>query len=335
MRGWPYSNTGMNAPSADRKSEIKEKLAQARNAMIEVIVGQEHLVERILVATLAKGHILLEGVPGLAKTKTVKTFARICQGEWQRVQFTPDLMPSDVTGTRIWVPDKGDFKTELGPVHTNFLLADEINRASPKVQSALLQAMEERQVTIGKKTYTIEEPFMVLATQNPIESEGTYALPAAQLDRFIMKVGISYPSKTQEVEVLRRHIVGDVGATTSLTLQDILQARELVEAVHVPKEIAGLIVDLVQGTRNVGTLIPEWSEAVTYGAGVRGSLALMATARARAFIKGRGEVAVGDVVDLAEDALAHRLCISYKGSLDGVTSKMVVERVVRALLPST
>ena len=327
------NKTRMDTPAINRKSELNTKLAEARNAMVEVIVGQENLIDRILIALLAKGHILLEGVPGLAKTKTVKTFAQVCQGEWQRVQFTPDLMPSDITGTRIWVPGKGDFATELGPVYTNFLLADEINRASAKVQSALLQAMEERQITIGKQTYTIEEPFMVLATQNPIESEGTYILPAAQLDRFIMKVNLSYPTKTQEIEVLRRYIVGDTNVDAFLNLQDVLDGREMVKAVHVPKDIAALVVNLVQSTRNIGAIASEWSQAVIYGAGVRGSLALIAAAQARAFTKGRDEVVVGDIADLAEDTLAHRICISYKGSVDNVTANKVVERIVKTVLP--
>lgn len=322
----------MDADEKNQKNRLHVKLADARKSMVEVIVGQENLVDRILIAVLAKGHILLEGVPGLAKTKTVKTFAQVCQGEWQRVQFTPDLMPSDITGTRIWVPGNGDFVTELGPVYTNFLLADEINRASAKVQSALLQAMEERQVTIGKQTYTIKEPFMVLATQNPIESEGTYILPAAQLDRFLMKVNVSYPTKNQEIEVLRRHIVGDKTIEASLTLQDVLKAREMVKAVHVPKEIAGLIVSLVQSTRDIGNLASEWSQAVSYGAGVRGSLALLAASQARAFLKDRDEVVEGDVADLAEDTLAHRICISYKGSVDNVTATKVVERIVKTVL---
>lgn len=324
----------MNTPTTGRKNELNAKLTEARNAMLEIIVGQENLIDRILIAVLAKGHILLEGMPGLAKTKTVKTFAQVCQGEWQRVQFTPDLMPSDITGTRIWVPGKGDFAVELGPVYTNFLLADEINRASAKVQSALLQAMEERQITIGKQTCTIEEPFMVLATQNPIESEGTYILPAAQLDRFIMKVNLSYPTKTQEIEVLRRYITGDVDVGASLTLQDVLDGREMVKAVHVPKDIATLVVDIVQSTRNVGAIAGEWSQAVVYGAGVRGSIALTAAAQARAFTKGRSEVVVGDIADLAEDTLAHRICISYKGSIDNVTANKVVERIVKTILPS-
>ena len=309
-------------------SQLSLKFDNAKAAVTSVIVGQEYLVERLLISTLAKGHILLEGVPGLAKTKTVKTFSKVCNVNSQRIQFTPDLMPSDVVGTRIWSPGTGEFITELGPICTNFLLADEINRASAKVQSALLQAMEERQVTIGKTTYTIAEPFMVLATQNPVESEGTFTLPAAQIDRFLMKVTLTYPTKKQEMEILRRHISEDVQVNPIVTADDILNARALCQNVHVPKNVALTIIDIVHATRHPHEVNPAWEGVTRYGAGVRGSLALTTSAQARAFLKGRDEVVLGDLAELANDTLAHRICISHSGAIARVSESDIVKGVL-------
>lgn len=318
----------MTAPDEKHAHDVARIMKSILDEVRKVIVGQDRLLERILIAQLADGHLLIEGVPGLAKTRTVRAFSRVLGGDWKRVQFTPDLVPSDLVGTRIWQPGEGTFSTELGPLATNYLLADEINRAPAKVQSALLEAMEERQVTIGRDTYPLPKPFLVLATQNPVESEGTYPLPEAQTDRFLMRVVVDYPTKDAELEIIRRSLVG-VDELSELANPDQLRTwADLRHRVAVPKDAAERIVDIVRLTREPGTTLADLDGTVALGAGIRGSLALVACAQARALIHGRNAVSIGDVRDLAVDVLAHRIVLSYQAIVDGVTQQDVVARVV-------
>ena len=315
-------------PDVERAAELLEAI---HTEVGKVIVGQDRLLERILVAQLAGGHLLIEGVPGLAKTRAVRAFSQALGGEWKRVQFTPDLVPSDLVGTRIWQPSTGTFSTELGPLATNYLLADEINRAPAKVQSALLEAMEERQITIGRETYALPQPFLVLATQNPVESEGTYPLPEAQTDRFLMRVVVDYPGHDAELEIIRRSLVGTDEVRTQATPEDMMALAVMRHQVTVPKQIAELTVSLVERTRDPGNYDPDLSGAVALGAGVRGTLALVGCAQARALLHGRDTVTAGDVADLAVDALAHRIVLSYQALVDGVTQQDIVRRMLATL----
>jgi len=302
-----------------------ERLHDARREVEKVIVGQRGLLDRVLLGILAGGHLLIEGVPGLAKTRTVRCFAEVLGGSWQRVQFTPDLVPADLVGTRVWLPSEGRFTREIGPVSANFVLADEINRAPAKVQSALLQAMEEQQVTIGRETVALPDPFLVLATQNPLESEGTYPLPEAQTDRFMFRVVLEYPSPAEELEIIRRQLVGAEPPVRVLDVAFLLQARALTRRVYLPKDVAASAVDLVGMTRNAGTHLKELDGMLDAGAGVRGSLALTTAAQARALLDGRLEVTRGDIADLALDTLAHRLNLSYRAPVEGFTQRRVMQ----------
>ena len=312
----------------ERLEQTADTLRAARDEVSKVIVGQRDLLDRVLLAVIGGGHLLIEGAPGLAKTRTVRSFASVLGGSWQRVQFTPDLVPADVIGTRVWLPGEGRFAREIGPVATNFLLADEINRAPAKVQSALLQAMEEQQVTIGRETVELPDPFVVLATQNPLESEGTYPLPDAQTDRFMFRVQVTYPSPEEELEILRRHLVGSQDPAQVLGVPELIAARTLVRQVYVPKEVATRIVDLVNLTRHVSAVAPELEGMVVSGAGPRGSLALTAASQARALVQGRSEVSIGDITDLAVDTLAHRLNLSYRAPLEGLDQRSVMTTLV-------
>lgn len=318
----------VTAPNRKETNDAALAMGSILDEVRHVIVGQDRLLERILTAQLADGHLLIEGVPGLAKTRTVRAFSRVLGGGWKRVQFTPDLVPSDLVGTRIWQPGEGTFSTELGPLATNYLLADEINRAPAKVQSALLEAMEERQVTIGRDTYPLPKPFLVLATQNPVESEGTYPLPEAQTDRFLMRVVVDYPTKDAELEIIRRSLVGIEELRELATTEQLRNWAELRHNVTVPKEVAERIVDVTRLTREPGAVLDDLQDAVTLGAGIRGSLALVACAQARALIHGRNAISIGDVHDLAVDVLAHRIVLSYQAVVDGVTQQDIVSRVV-------
>lgn len=317
-------------PTADELAVARfaELFLAARSEVEKVIVGQQQLLERVLVALLAGGHILIEGVPGLAKTRTVRTFAEVLGGSWQRVQFTPDLVPSDLVGTRVWLPGEGRFSLEVGPVNTNFLLADEINRAPAKVQSALLEAMEERQVTLGRETIRLPDPFLVLATQNPLESEGTYPLPEAQTDRFMFRVVVTYPTVEQELEVVRRALVGAALPQRLLRIEDVLEARRVCRSIYVPRDVAAAAVRIVSLTRP-GSGSPH-TEHVLAGAGPRGSLALVAAAQARALLHGRTAVALGDVVELAVDVLSHRVQLSHRAVLDGRDQRDVTMAIVES-----
>jgi MoxR-like ATPase len=298
----------------------------------KVIVGQDNLLERMIVALLARGHILVEGVPGLAKTMAIKTLAASISAEFQRIQFTPDLVPADLIGTRIYNQKTGEFNTALGPVFTNLLLADEINRAPPKVQSALLEVMQERQVTIGRETYGVPNPFLVLATQNPIESEGTYPLPEAQVDRFMLKVLVGYPTSTEEFVIVER-MTGAVQAIhEAIDAEQLLHLQQEADEVYVDPALIEYAVKLVSATRNpelVGQseLIPF----ITYGASPRASINLILAGRALAYVRGRAYALPQDVRDIALDVIRHRLVLSYEALADNVSADDLLNRILEAI----
>ena len=300
----------------------------------KVIVGQDHLLERMVVALLARGHLLVEGVPGLAKTMAIKTVAQAVGGNFKRIQFTPDLVPSDLVGTRIYNQKTGEFSTSLGPVFTNLLLADEINRAPAKVQSALLEVMQERQVTIGAETHAVPEPFLVLATQNPIETEGTYALPEAQVDRFMLKVLVGYPSPTEEYAIVER-MTGTVERVSQvLSTGDLLALQRTVDAVYVDPSLYDYAVRLAVATRTPDRFgMPELRRYITYGASPRASINLILTARALAFVRGRGYALPEDVRDMAMDVMRHRLVLSYEALSDAVTPDRIISAILDRIAP--
>jgi MoxR-like ATPase len=299
-----------------------------------VIVGQDAMLERILVGLLSGGHVLLEGVPGLAKTLTIKTLAEVLGGSFKRIQFTPDLMPSDLVGTRIYRPDQATFAVEQGPVFTNFLLADEINRAPAKVQSALLEVMQEHQVTIGHDTFKVPTPFLVLATENPIEAEGTYPLPEAQVDRFMLKILLDYPNPTDEAQIVARSLVPMTPPREILDAAGLIRLQQSVFEVYVDPRLISYAVGLVEATRKLTYWgAPELDSYVSYGASPRGSINLIHGARAMALLHGRRYVLPSDIVALAPDVLRHRLVMSYSALADGITADTVIERVVQ-LVPA-
>jgi len=296
------------------------------------IVGQDGLLERMAVGLLAGGHLLVEGVPGLAKTLAVKSLAAAIGGQFQRIQFTPDLVPADLTGTRVYRQHTGEFETSLGPVFANLLLADEINRAPAKVQSALLEVMQEHQVTIGRETYPVPDPFLVMATQNPIESEGTYPLPEAQVDRFMMKVVVSYPTAPEEHAVVERALKPAVTTQALLTPEDLVRMRAAVQEVYVDPAVVDYAVRLVTATRAPATVgLGELDRYVTYGASPRASIALVLGGRALAFLRGREYVLPHDVRELTPDVLRHRIVLSYEALADDVDPDTVVAGVLRAV----
>jgi MoxR-like ATPase len=299
----------------------------------KVVVGQDHFLERVLVAMLARGHLLVEGVPGLAKTLTVNTLARTVSGVFKRIQFTPDLVPADLVGTRIYNQRTGDFSTSLGPVFCNLLLADEINRAPAKVQSALLEVMQEHQVTIAGETYPVPEPFVVIATQNPIETEGTYPLPEAQVDRFMMKVLVDYPSEEEEFVIVDR-VTRALGAAGAVATTEQLRAlQEESRRAYVDPSLITYAVKLVSATRDPAKAgLPDLARHVLYGASPRGAIHLIEGARALAFLRGRDYVLPEDVVDLAPDVLRHRIVLSYEALTDNVSADEVVRQVMRRIL---
>ena len=300
----------------------------------KVVVGQDHFLERVLVALLAGGHLLVEGVPGLAKTLTVATLARAMHGSFKRIQFTPDLVPADLTGTRIFNQRSGEFVTMLGPVFANLVLADEINRAPAKVQSALLEVMQERQVTIAGESFAVPSPFIVMATQNPIETEGTYALPEAQVDRFMMKIMIGYPSEEEELVIVQR-VTGEaasVGAVTST--EALLEMQAAVRRLYVDPSLMIYAVRLVSATRNPEKCgLGDFGRFIQYGASPRASIAMIEAGRALAYLRGRDYVLPADVVDVASDVLRHRLVPSYEALSEGLTSDQIVSRILRAVPP--
>jgi len=298
----------------------------------KVIVGQDHLLERIVVALLARGHLLVEGVPGLAKTLAVKTVAQAISGEFKRIQFTPDLVPADLVGTRIYNQKNGEFQTSLGPVFTNLLLADEINRAPAKVQSALLEVMQERQVTIGRDTHRVPDPFLVMATQNPIETEGTYALPEAQVDRFMMKVLITYPNEMDEFVVVERMTGALATVQPVLTTEQLIALQRDTDKVFVDPVLMEYVVRLVTATRSPKEYgVPDIAKYITYGASPRASINIVLTARALAFMRGRSYVLAQDLADVAVDVLRHRLVLSYEALSDDVTSDTLIAKVMERI----
>ncbi|MGD8698624.1 MAG: MoxR family ATPase [Gemmatimonadales bacterium] len=311
-------------------------LALAESILAEVhkrIVGQEYMVERILIGLLTGGHVLLEGVPGLAKTMAIRTIAETVRTRYQRIQFTPDLLPADLIGTMIYNQKTGDFEPRKGPLFSNIILADEVNRAPAKVQSALLEAMQEKQVTFGGQTFQLEEPFLVLATQNPIEQEGTYPLPEAQVDRFMLKVTIDYPSRTEEKEIMARMAGGDVIPVNGVTgPEDITAARSDIVRLYLDEKVADYIVDLVQATRQPSDYgVPELVPLIEYGASPRATIYLAQTSRAHAYLRGRGYVIPDDVKALAPDVLRHRIITTYEAEAEEVTSDEIVRRVLEAV----
>ncbi len=298
--------------------------------MDQVIVGQKHLVDSLLISLLSDGHILLEGVPGLAKTLAIKTLAQLIDADFSRIQFTPDLLPADVIGTQIYSQKDESFHVKKGPVFANFVLADEINRAPAKVQSALLEAMQEHQVTIGEKTFFLPKPFLVMATQNPIEQEGTYQLPEAQVDRFMMKVVIDYPTLEEEKLIIKENIVGQFPTVTPVTSADeIIKAREVVNQVYIDEKIAQYIADIVFASRYPERYgLSELKDMITYGGSPRASINLAKASRAYAFIKHRGYVVPEDVRAVVHDVMRHRIGLSYEAEASNITAEEIVSKIV-------
>jgi len=313
--------------------DASQWIAPLQQEIARIVVGQKYLVDGLLTGLLTNGHILLEGVPGLAKTLTVKTLAQCIHTGFQRIQFTPDLLPADLIGTLIYNPRTGEFTTKRGPLFSNLILADEINRAPAKVQSALLEAMQERQVTIGDTTYPLADPFLVLATQNPLEQEGTYQLPEAQLDRFMLKLRVGYPSKAEERQIL------DLMATSAPNLKvlpmldpaDVIRARAIVNSIYVDDRVKDYIVDVVFATRDPASYKLKLDGMIRYGASPRATIALTLGARARAFMAGRGYVTPQDVKSVGPDVLRHRIIVSYEAEAEEVTSEQVIERIFSGL----
>ena len=320
--------------------ELNEKIERQsafvtnlQTGMSQVIVGQKHLVESLLIGLLSDGHILLEGLPGLAKTLAIKTLSELIDADFSRIQFTPDLLPADVVGTMVYSQKSEDFKVKQGPVFANFVLADEINRAPAKVQSALLEAMQERQVTIGKETFKLPVPFLVMATQNPIEQEGTYPLPEAQVDRFMLKVIIGYPELSEEKRIIRQNITGEkIEVKPLLKPEDIVEARKVVREVYIDEKIEQYIADIVFATRFPDKYgMKEMKDYISFGASPRASINLALAARAYAFIKRRGYVIPEDIRAVAHDVLRHRIGLSYEAEANNLTTDEIVSRILNSV----
>ncbi|MFA3782429.1 AAA family ATPase [Melioribacteraceae bacterium 4301-Me] len=314
-----------------RESEFVDVLL---NEIGKAIVGQKYMVERLIVGLLSNGHILLEGVPGLAKTLAIKSLAASMKAKFQRIQFTPDLLPADLIGTLIYNQKDGNFTIKKGPIFSNFILADEINRAPAKVQSALLEAMQERQVTISETTFPLEEPFLVLATQNPIEQEGTYPLPEAQVDRFMLKVKITYPTKEEELKIMRQNISDSMFNKIQpvISPETILKARKLVQEIYVDEKIDRYILDIVFATRNPKDYgLDELTELISYGASPRATINLALGARALAFIKRRGYVIPEDVRSICMDVLRHRVAVTYEAEAEEISSENIIQKILNKI----
>lgn len=316
--------------------EVNERVKEHRSAVDalsreigKVIVGQQMLVERLMMGLLADGHILIEGVPGLAKTLSVRTLAQTIQAKFQRIQFTPDLLPADLIGTLVYSPKDGSFTTKKGPIFANIILADEINRAPSKVQSALLEAMQERQVTIGEHTFPLPKPFLVLATQNPIEQEGTYPLPEAQVDRFMMKLIVNYPSKKEEREILERMSSGrEIGVEAVMTPDRLFELRELTHQIYVDEKVKDYVLDIVFATREPERYkLADLKPLIAYGASPRASIMLTVAGKAHAFLKGRGYVTPDDIKQIGMDILRHRVLVTYEAEAEEKTSEHIVQRI--------
>jgi MoxR-like ATPase len=322
--------TDPSDPRATSPAEAKERLEQALFEIRRVIAGQDAMLERVLVCLIAQGHLLIEGVPGLAKTLTIKTTAGVLGGKFSRIQFTPDLVPSDLVGTRVY--REGEFDTELGPVFANFVLADEINRAPAKVQSALLEVMQERQVTIGHTTFPVPDPFLVMATQNPIESEGTYPLPEAQVDRFMLKVLIGYPEHDEELTIVHRQLAQPPELRQALSLEDLGALQRAVGDVYIDPALVSYAVSLAAATRDPATRgLPELKDYIAFGASPRGPINLTLAARALALLHGRDYVLAEDLKALAKDALRHRLVLTYQAFAEEVSPDSILDRVLAAV----
>ena len=319
-------------PGAASGSEVASLMQSVLYEVKRVVVGQDHFLERVLVAILAQGHLLVEGVPGLAKTLTVKTLARALRGDFKRIQFTPDLLPADVVGTRMYSQKTGEFSTNLGPVFTNLLLADEINRAPAKVQSALLEVMQERQVTIAGETHKVPEPFLVMATQNPIETEGTYPLPEAQVDRFMMKIMVGYPTEDEEFVIAERVTGPPVAVAAVATPQQLIELQRECRAVYVDPNLIQYAVRLVAATRAPERYgLKDFAQYLSFGASPRATINLIEGARALAFLRGRNYALPEDVTDLVPDVLRHRLVLSYAALSDGQSPDALIRRILQAV----
>ncbi len=326
--------------TAEDIRQLNEKISHAgqftdklREEIGHVIIGQSHMLDRLLIGLLSNGHVLLEGVPGLAKTLTIKSLAQSIHAKFSRIQFTPDLLPADVIGTLIYNQQKGEFVVRKGPIFGNFILADEINRAPAKVQSALLEAMQERQVTIGDSTYKLDEPFLVLATQNPLEQEGTYPLPEAQVDRFIMKVVVDYPKMSEEQLILRQNIQGEFATIKQVvSIQEVTNAKDLTRQIYMDEKIEQYILDIVFATRNPEQYkLEKLKPLISYGASPRGSINLGLAAKAQAFLNKRGFVIPEDVRSICKDVLRHRIGLTYEAEAENVKVEDVIEDVVRQI----
>jgi MoxR-like ATPase len=332
----PSSYSSSSSSSSDNNALLRTETASLMERILyevkKVVVGQDHFLERVLVAILAQGHLLVEGVPGLAKTLTVNTLAKTLRGSFKRIQFTPDLLPADLVGTRMYNQRLGEFSTVLGPVFTNLLLADEINRAPAKVQSALLEVMQERQVTIAGESHKVPEPFLVMATQNPIETEGTYPLPEAQVDRFMMKVLIGYPTEEEEFVIVERVTGAAVQAAAVASTEQLSALQRECRKTYVDPGLMQYAVKLVSATRYPARYgMPDLAKYITFGASPRATINMIEGARALAFLRGRGYVLPEDVIDLVPDILRHRLVLSYDALSDGLTADKLIMRVLQAI----
>ena len=326
----------MSVDTAKLKDQVEQTstwIAPLKEEMSQVLVGQDSLVNNLIIGLLTRGHLLIEGVPGLAKTLTFNALAGCIGVDFKRIQFTPDLLPADVVGTLIYTPQSGEFKPKLGPVFTNLLLADEINRAPAKVQSALLESMQERQVTIGDKTYNLPDPFLVMATQNPLDQEGTYQLPEAQLDRFIVKTIVDYPNRQEEIEIINRMGVSESKLKTKkvLTKEDITDSRKVTDSIYIEDSIKDYIVSLVLSTRNSNSNKSKIKGMIRCGASPRATINFILASKATAFINGRGYVIPNDVKTVAHDILRHRILLTYEAEAEQITSEDIIEQILNSV----
>jgi MoxR-like ATPase len=329
------SNTQPPAPEEQQKIKNEASWVELLKSEIgRVIVGQKYLIDRLIVGLLANGHVLLEGVPGLAKTLAVKTLSQCLRADFKRIQFTPDLLPADVLGTLIYSPSKGEFTTKKGPIFTNLLLADEINRAPAKVQSALLEGMQERQVTIGDETYPLPQPFLVLATENPIDQEGTYPLPEAQMDRFMLKLVVNYPDREDELRILNANANVSVSHTVNpvVDAETIFRSRKLVDGIYLDEKLKGYLVDVVLATRNPDTYgASELGAFIRFGASPRATISLALASKAVAFMNGRSFVTPQDIKDVGLDVLRHRVIVTYEAEAENVTSDDIIKKIFETI----
>lgn len=321
----------MEAVAVEKHQEHKQKIKEVFAEVARVVVGQEYMVNRLMIGLFTNGHILLEGVPGLAKTLTVSTLARILHLDFQRIQFTPDLLPSDLVGTMIYNQKEGKFEVKKGPIFANIILADEINRSPAKVQSALLESMQEKQVTIGETTFKLDRPFLVMATQNPVDQEGTYPLPEAQVDRFMMKVFVNYPTKEQELEVMRRisNMTFDFQVNTMLTKEEIFSIRDQVNKVKISESLERYIIELVYATRKpLEYKLNEMAQYIQFGASPRASINLNLSAKALAYMEGRDYVLPEDIKEVAPDVMNHRIILNYEAEADNVKTIDIIKTIL-------